>query len=149
MMDQVISALKDFTVQHMVLHIILIVMAAAVIIVAMIGDLISGVKKAIANGEATTSKGYKKTCDKAHKYFAPFLELTCIDILSCAIIPIPIFSLTWAAWCTWCEFTSVREKAWKKEEMRKAEKTMNIVIENKEDIAKLVTKLLTKTEGDK
>ena len=121
----------------------LIALATFAIIVAMGVDLFFGVKKAKENGHATTSTGFKKTCDKARKYFSPFMVLACIDLITCVVIPFPVFCLAWAAFCVFCEFTSVREKAWKKEELRKAEKTMNIVVENKEDIAKMVVELLT------
>jgi hypothetical protein len=50
--------------------------------------------------------------------------------------------MLWAAFCIFCEFKSVREKAWQKEELRNAEKTMNVIIENKDDIAKLVAAIL-------
>lgn len=41
-----------------------------------------------------------------------------------------------------CEFKSVREKSWEKAELRKAEKTMSVIIENKDDIARIVAKVL-------
>lgn len=109
---------------------------------AMLVDLIFGVKKARILGQATTSTGYKKTCEKAKKYFTPFAVLMCIDLISSVILPAPFFSMIWSAYCLFCEFKSVREKSWTKAELRKAERTMNIVIENKEDIAKLVAQLV-------
>ena len=63
-------------------------------------------------------------------------------LLAAVLLPVPAFSMIWAAYCIYCEFKSVREKAWQKEELRKAEKTMNVVIENKDDIAKLVAAVL-------
>ena len=109
---------------------------------AMLVDLIFGVKKARLLGQATTSTGYKKTCEKGKKYFTPFAVLMCIDLISSVILPAPFFSMIWSAYCLFCEFKSVREKSWTKAELRKAERTMNIVIENKEDIAKLVAQLV-------
>lgn len=123
-------------------HIVLIVASTAALILAMGIDLIFGWRKARQRGEARTSTGLKKTCEKAKKYFSPFLVLVCIDMLACIVVPVPAFSMIWAAYCIWCEFKSVREKAWEKEELRKAERTMNIVIENKDDIAKLVARML-------
>lgn len=127
---------------HLYGHVVLIVVATAALIFAMGIDLIFGVRKAKQRGEATTSTGFKKTCEKARKYFSPYLVLICIDLLAAVLLPVPAFSMLWAAWCIFCEFKSVREKAWQKEELRKAEKTMNVIIENKDDIAKLVAAVL-------
>ena len=75
------------------------------------------------------------------------MVLICVDLICCIIIPIPAFSLLWAAYCVWCEFVSVREKSWQKAELRKAEKTMSVIIENKDDIAALVAEILFRKEG--
>lgn len=127
---------------HLYGYVVLIVVATAALIFAMATDLIFGVRKAKLRGEATTSKGFKKTCEKARKYFSPYLVLICIDLLAAVLLPVPAFSMLWAAWCIFCEFKSVREKVWQKEEIAKAEKTMNVIIENKDDIAKLVAAVL-------
>jgi hypothetical protein len=129
--------------------IILISISAAAMLVAMVIDLYFGVKKAKENKQATTSKGLKKTCDKARKYFMPFLVLMLIDIMAAVVLPAPFFSMLWAAYCVYCEFVSVREKAWTKAELQKAENTMNVIVENKEDIARMVIKLLEQQNSDK
>lgn len=134
--------LREFIHDHLYLHVVLIAMAVAAMICAMAIDLVFGVQKAKHNGEARTSTGYKKTAAKAQKYFSPFLVLVFIDLICCYLIPVPAFSMIWAAYCVFCEFKSVREKSWQKAELRKAEKTMNIIIENKDDIAKLVAEML-------
>lgn len=133
---------REFVHNHLYLHVVLIALAVAAMICAMAVDLIFGVQKAKSNGEARTSTGYKKTAAKAQKYFSPFLVLVFIDLICCYLIPVPAFSMIWAAYCVFCEFKSVREKSWQKAELRKAEKTMSIIIENKDDIAKLVAEML-------
>ena len=133
---------REFVHDHLYLHVVLIALAVAAMICAMAVDLIFGVQKAKHNGEARTSTGYKKTAAKAQKYFSPFLVLVFIDLICCYLIPVPAFSMIWAAYCVFCEFKSVREKSWQKAELRKAEKTMSIIIENKDDIAKLVAEML-------
>ena len=139
----------EFINQHLMAHILLITLASAMMIVAMIVDLVFGVYKARQLGEATTSTGLKKTCEKARKYFSPFMVLVCIDLLSSVISPIPAFSLLWSSYCIFCEFISVREKAWKKAELRKQERTMSIILENKDDIAKMIAELIKKqSEGN-
>ena len=138
----------EFINQHLMAHILLITLASAMMIVAMVVDLVFGVYKARQLGEATTSTGLKKTCEKARKYFSPFAVLVCIDLLSSVISPIPAFSLLWSSYCIFCEFISVREKAWQKAELRKQERTMSIILENKDDIAKMIAELIKKqTDG--
>ena len=143
-MEHLISLTYEFINQHLMAHILLITLASAMMIVAMIVDLVFGVCKARQLGEATTSTGLKKTCEKARKYFSPFMVLVCIDLLSSVISPAPAFSLLWAAYCIFCEFISVREKAWKKAELRKQERTMSIILENKDDIANMIAELIKK-----
>jgi hypothetical protein len=133
-------------VSHVYGHAVLIAVATAALIMAMAIDLYFGIQKAKQRGEATTSQGFKKTCEKARKYFSPYLVLVCIDMLGCVLIPVPAFSMLWAAYCVFCEFKSVREKSWQKEELRKAEKTMNVIIENKDDLAKMVAAILFEQE---
>lgn len=123
-------------------HVWIVILCVASLIVAMAVDLYFGVRKAKENGEARTSTGYKKTCEKGRKYFMPYLCLLCIDVIASVVMPVPAFSMIWAAWCIFCEFKSVREKAWTKAELRKAERTMNIIIENREDIAKMVGEMV-------
>ena len=148
-MEHLIAMTYEFINQHLMAHILLITLASAMMIVAMIVDLVFGVYKARQLGEATTSTGLKKTCEKARKYFSPFMVLVCIDLLSSVISPAPAFSLLWAAYCIFCEFISVREKAWQKAEMRKQERTMSIILENKDDIAKMIAELIKKqSEGN-
>lgn len=136
------DVIYNFIQQHMMIHIVLIALCIAVTIGAMFIDLLTGVVKAKQRGEARTSTGYKKTAVKAKKYFTPFLELCLIDLLCCVVIPFPVFSMIWTVYCVFCEFISVREKSWEKAELRKAERTMSVIIENKEDIAKLAAQIL-------
>ena len=143
-MEHLISMTYEFLNEHLMAHILLITLASAMMIVAMTVDLVFGVYKARQLGEATTSTGLKKTCEKARKYFSPFAVLVCIDLLSSVISPIPAFSLLWSSYCIFCEFISVREKAWKKAELRKQERTMSIILENKDDIAKMIAELIKK-----
>lgn len=143
-MELVIHMMSEFVSEHLMAHILLITLASAMMIVAMVVDLVFGVYKAKQLGQATTSTGLKKTCEKARKYFSPFMVLVCIDLLSSVISPVPAFSLLWASYCIFCEFISVREKAWQKAEMRKQERTMSIILENKDDIAKMIAELIKK-----
>lgn len=124
----------------------MIAICMGALIVSMAVDLFFGIKKARQNGEATTSMGLKKTCDKARKYFSPFMVTVCIDLIACIVMPFPVFSMIWAGYCVFCEFMSVREKSWQKAEIRKQEKTISILLENKDDLAKAFAEVLKKQQ---
>ena len=143
------EVIQTFAVEHLYRFAFIVSLCMAAMLVAMVVDLIFGVRKAKQNGEATTSTGLKKTCDKARKYFSPFMATVCIDIIAaCANLQIPIFSMLWSAYCVFCEFISIREKAWQKAEIRKQERTMKVILENKEDIAKTLIQLLNQEQKE-
>lgn len=143
------EVIHTFAVEHLYRFAFIVSLCMAAMLVAMVVDLIFGVRKAKRNGEATTSTGLKKTCDKARKYFSPFMATVCIDIIAaCANLQVPIFSMLWAAYCVFCEFISIREKAWQKAEVRKQERTMKVILENKEDIAKTLIQLLNQEQKE-
>ena len=143
------EVIQTFAVEHLYRFAFIVSLCMAAMLVAMVVDLIFGVQKAKQNGEATTSTGLKKTCDKARKYFSPFMATVCIDIIAaCANLQVPIFSMLWSAYCVFCEFISIREKAWQKAEIRKQERTMKVILENKEDIAKTLIQLLNQEQKE-
>ena len=143
------EVIQTFAVEHLYRFAFIVSLCMAAMLVAMVVDLIFGVRKAKRNGEATTSTGFKKTCDKARKYFSPFMATVCIDIIAaCANLQVPIFSMLWSAYCVFCEFISIREKAWQKAEIRKQERTMKVILENKEDIAKTLIHLLNQEQKE-
>lgn len=143
------EVIQTFAVEHLYRFAFIVSLCMAAMLVAMVVDLIFGVRKAKRNGEATTSTGLKKTCDKARKYFSPFMATVCIDIIAaCANLQVPIFSMLWSAYCVFCEFISIREKAWQKAEIRKQERTMKVILENKEDIANTLIQLLNQEQKE-
>ena len=143
------EVIQTFAVEHLYRFAFIVSLCMAAMLVAMVVDLIFGVRKVKHNGEATTSTGLKKTCDKARKYFSPFMATVCIDIIAaCANLQVPIFSMLWSAYCVFCEFISIREKAWQKAEIRKQERTMKVILENKEDIAKTLIQLLNQEQKE-
>ncbi len=134
--------IRAFLQEHLYRSALIIAICMGALIASMGVDLFFGIKKAKENGEATTSTGFKKTCDKARKYFSPFMVAVCIDLIACIVIPFPVFSMIWAGYCVFCEFVSVREKAWQKAEIRKQEKTIGILLENKEDLVRAFAEIL-------
>jgi hypothetical protein len=149
MVARTFEIFEELVRDHLLLDVVVITVATFLMVAAMAVDLLFGIRKAKQLGQARTSTGLKKTCDKARKYFSPYMCLVCIDVLTCIVVPLPVFTMLWAAYCIYCEFTSVREKAWKKAELRKAERTMSVIIENKDDIAKLVAELLMRQNEEK
>lgn len=138
--------IHTFLQDHLYRSALVIAICMGALIVSMAVDLFFGIKKARQNGEATTSMGLKKTCDKARKYFSPFMVTVCIDLIACIVMPFPVFSMIWAGYCVFCEFMSVREKSWQKAEIRKQEKTISILLENKDDLAKAFAEVLKKQQ---
>lgn len=138
-----IEELNTLMAEHIYRYAVIESLCMASILIAMTIDLIFGIRKARINGEATTSRGLKKTCDKARKYFSPLLCIVCIDLISCVVTSIPMFSMLWSVYCIFCEFMSVREKAWQKAEIRQQERTMRVLLDNKDDIAKALIEAMT------
>lgn len=137
--------IKDF-LEHLYRGSIYIGLEYAGVFLAMGVDLIFGIKKAKEQNIDRTSTALKKTATKGQKYFSPMLCLTIIDVMTCMHVPLPVFTLFWAGYCVWCEFKSVREKSWKKAEILEAAKTMNVVIKNKDDLAKMMVELMTEVK---
>ena len=138
-----IEELNTLMSEHIYRYAVIESLCMASILIAMTIDLIFGIRKARINGEATTSRGLKKTCDKARKYFSPLLCIVCIDLISCVVTSVPMFSMLWSVYCIFCEFMSVREKAWQKAEIRQQERTMRVLLDNKDDIAKALIEAIT------
>ena len=138
-----IEELNTLMAEHIYRYSVIESLCMASILIAMTIDLIFGIRKARINGEATTSRGLKKTCDKARKYFSPLLCIVCIDLISCVVTSVPMFSMLWSVYCIFCEFMSVREKAWQKAEIRQQERTMRVLLDNKDDIAKALIEAMT------
>lgn len=142
-MEILTNLFEGFETQSLRTFLAWLILYYAAVIVAMAVDLWVGVAKARKAGIATRSTGYKRTCDKATKYFFPMLCLSCIDIIACTLLPLPLFTLALTAFNIFCEYKSVMENTHEKAEMRKAEKTMSIILENKDDFASAIAKILT------
>lgn len=140
--------LDEFINSHLYKLSVGIGLAYGGVLLSMALDLIFGLRKAWKLGEVTTSTGLKKTADKARKYFSPMLSLTIIDVMLSIHLSVPIFTILWAVYCAFCEFKSITEKSWQKAELREAAKTMNVIIKNKEDIAKILVELLNENKKE-
>lgn len=142
------GTIQLFLHEHLYLCAFVIFICFIALLGAMAVDLVAGVMKAKELGIARTSTGYKKTCDKAKKYFPTFTVTALMDVVTCVISPFPFFCIAWTIYLCFCEFKSVREKAFEKEEIRKQDRTMQVVLENREDIAKALVKELKQAEQE-
>lgn len=147
-MENLINLFEGFEVQPLRHFLAWFILYYTAVLLAMGVDLWVGIAKAKKAGIARRSTGYKRTCDKATKYFFPMLCLSCIDLMACTLLPVPLFTLALAAFNVFCEYKSVMENTHEKAEMRKAEKTMSIILENKEDIASAIAKILASAIND-
>jgi len=109
---------------------------------AMMLDLIAGVYKARKRHEATTSKGLKRTADKSEKYYLPLLCCACFDIVVSPLSTYPMFTAIIGLYLIICEMKSIMENTRTKKELRDAEKTMNVIVKNKDDIKTIITETL-------
>lgn len=140
--------IHDFLMHHLYLCALIIFICFLVLLGAMAIDFFAGVQKAKERGEARTSTGYKMTCDKARKYFPTFAIAAFMDVVTCIIVPFPIFAIVWTLYLCWCEFQSVREKSWQKAEIRKQDRTMQVILENKDDFARAMVEVLKEQEKE-
>lgn len=136
------ETINVFLHDHLYLCVFVIFICFLALLAAMLIDLIAGVMKAKELGITRTSTGYKKTCDKAKKYFPTFMEAALMDVVTCVISPFPFFCIAWTIYLCFCEFKSVREKAFEKAEIRKQDRTMQVILENKDEIAKAVVEIM-------
>jgi formate-dependent nitrite reductase membrane component NrfD len=131
------------------------------VLLAIMADLWSGVRKAKARGELRTSTGYRRTVDKIARYYNALIVLTIMDGLQVFgiwyldgyygyKIPIfPIVTLLGAIGICVIEFKSIYEKSEEKtkEEIKSLANLLESLLKSgvsREEIAKAVDKYLNK-----
>lgn len=148
--NSLLHCIASQNVEAMLVHIAPILVLWAVVVVAMVADFISGVRKAVQNGQARTSIGLRQSCEKAGEYFPILLFALLGDIMLSLVVSIPAFTLLAAGFLVYVEFTSVREKADVKQRKRRAklfsEYTEILNTARKEDIVELLKKLKNETD---
>lgn len=129
----------------------------ALVMLSIIGDMISGIRKAKKRGEATRSKALRRTIDKAAGYYNVLLILTIVDAMQITaalfmrivegyeIPTIPAFTLIGSLGMAFIEVKSIFEKASEKEKESAADllKTINEISQNPK-IKELITEILKK-----
>lgn len=121
-----------------------VVCSYAVVFLSMLVDLIAAFVRCRRVGEKWVSDKMKRTSAKAEKYFLPMLALSVVDLLVLVIAKYPVFTLVLAAFNALTEWKSVFEKSHTKEEQRDAANTFNVIVKNKDDIAKMISELIEK-----
>lgn len=112
----------------------------ALVGIAMIIDLITGIKKARKKGDATTSNGLRKTCKKAEHYFVPLAAASILDMIL-SIMPwydAPYGSIIYGLFCAGTEFFSVFENTHTKKERKQIVDSISGVLSNLDDRGKLI-----------
>ncbi len=134
-------------------HAIWILASIVLVTFAMFMDLLTGIRKANSKGEATTSRGLRKTLTKAYHYFIPIICGATFDLL---LAPLSFYTLPFmvmgiSAYCIMCEVKSVMENTKADStEMSEMADFLTKVIENREDpegLLKLIIKNVN--EGEK
>lgn len=109
--------LTDFFRENLLAYSLWLFVTYGATFAAMGVDLITGLRKSAKRGVGCNSRGLKRTCDKAMKYFLPMMCLTCIDTIAAAILPFPALTMLFGAYCIFCELKSVLETTYQKEEI--------------------------------
>lgn len=120
------------------------------VLLAILADLWSGVRKAKRNGVARSSYGFKRTIDKIARYYNVMLALSVIDAMQMASIwylekyygyhwpMFPVITLMGAIGICLIEIKSIYEKAEDKVRIENVAKMAGKIITNKDDISEIV-----------
>lgn len=135
----------------MQVHAIWIMIAIIMVTLAMVVDLLTGVRKAKRNGNATTSSGLRKTCEKAYKYYLPIICGSFFDFLFCQLsfYTLPFLAMFISAYCILCEMKSVIENTNQKEQVKTAVETITEMLRNKDNPEELLATVLNKLSEEK
>lgn len=134
--------MKEFLLEHFFEHAVWIVITFLVVIIAMMADLVTGIRKSRKMGRKLNSRGYKRTCNKALNYFLPMMCLSCIDMLASVVISFPAFTMLFGAYCVFCELKSVLETTHDKEAIRNDLHDIMGMSENLSQLKDAINKLI-------
>jgi hypothetical protein len=121
----------------------------SLVLIAIMADLWSGVRKAKSLGKARTSYGFKRTIDKIARYYNTLIALSVVDTMQMggvwyldgfydySIPVLPIITLVGAIGLGLIEIKSIYEKAEDKVQMESIGKMAGRIIANKEDLVEV------------
>ena len=130
--------LDEFIYTYMREYAIWLIMIYGGVFLSMLIDLISGLRKARLLGQKRTSRGYKRTCDKAMRYFLPMSCLTIIDIIVSALSPLPVMTMVMGIYNIFCEIKSIMESTHDKQEIERYATLVNMLLSDHERYGKLI-----------
>jgi preprotein translocase subunit Sec63 len=121
-------------------HLAVILIMWVAVGVAMTVDLFSGYRKAKQRKEARTSKGLRRTIDKAIRYYSLMIIAFLFDCIITFFSPYPIATFIFAGFIFAVELKSIWEKAkdkTKKKEMETMKEILSL-IENKDNLLQYI-----------
>lgn len=135
---------STFDFSHLQMEAAWLVIIYVSVILVMILDFITGVHKACKRGEATTSRGFRRTAEKASQYFLPMICLTAIDAIASVFLDYPYLTAIMGAFNIYIELRSIWENTHTTEETQKqqmcATELINFIDQHKEELKKLLNK---------
>lgn len=126
----------------------LVLIMWAIVLVAIMLDLIAGLRKANRLGELHTSYGFRRTVTKAVQYYGFMSFALLFDLLSSLVLPMPYVSMLASVFLVFIEAKSVFEKAQEKDRRKVNESLRDLIIlvQNKDNILKGITQILKQSE---
>lgn len=130
------------------------------VLLAIMADLWSGVRKAKKNGVARSSYGFKRTIDKIARYYNVMLALSVIDAMQMASIwylekyygyhwpMFPVVTMVGAIGICLIEIKSIYEKAEDKVRIENVASMAGKIITNKDDISEIVKTVIEYLNSD-
>ena len=134
--------MNTFFIQPLATALLLVIIEYSGVLLAIVADLWSGLRKARLAKIPRTSRALRRTVDKIARYFNTLLALTILDgmiiagviymqISNIASLPIiPIFSLLGAIALTSIEIKSICEKSEEKGDLSQAANTIKELLES-------------------
>lgn len=127
------------------------------VLIAILADLRSGLRKARRTGDRLTSRGFRSTVDKAGRYYLTLFAMTAIDLMIVASViflrifsglnlpPFPVFTTVGAIGLGVIELKSIMENTRSGDNLRQAAKLLRTLMNNPE-IRKIAEETLKNTK---
>lgn len=130
---------------------ILVLIMWFIVLLAIIIDLIAGVRKAIQLDEARTSQGFKRTVTKLMQYYGLLCFALMFDVLASIVEPMPYITALASIFLVFIEAKSVYEKAEEKDRRRMTKEADKLItlLENRGDVLKALSEIIKKEKEGK
>lgn len=133
---------QNFDFSHLQSEASWLVIIYGAMLFAMFIDLITGVYKAKQLGQLRTSRGFRRTAEKATQYMLPMFCLTLIDVIASVMLDYPFLTGIMAAFNIYIELRSVWENTHTQEQTVEQEQCakdlIKFVSEHRSDIEKIL-----------